>query len=65
MLKLDRMFRNGSDCLATVEARDMLGVALHVVDLGGNAIDTTSPAKTLEHGGTYHPSGSTLGLEIN
>lgn len=44
MLKLDRMFRNAGDCLATVEQWDRAGVALHVVDLGGNAIDTTSAA---------------------
>ncbi len=44
MLKLDRMFRNASDCLATVEEWERKGVALHVVDLGGNAIDTTSAA---------------------
>ena len=42
MLKLDRMFRNAGDCLTTVEAWEKAGVALHVVDLGGNAIDTTS-----------------------
>ena len=44
MLKLDRMFRDAGDCLATVETWDRAGVALHVVDLGGNAIDTTSAA---------------------
>ena len=44
MLKLDRMFRNAGDCLNTVEKWDKAGVALHVVDLGGNAIDTTSAA---------------------
>ncbi len=44
MLKLDRMFRNAGDCLSTVEKWDRAGVALHVVDLGGNAIDTTSAA---------------------
>ena len=44
MLKLDRMFRNAGDCLATVEKWEKAGVALHVVDLGGNAIDTTSAA---------------------
>jgi len=44
MLKLDRMFRNATDCLATVERWEKAGVALHVVDLGGNAIDTTSAA---------------------
>jgi DNA invertase Pin-like site-specific DNA recombinase len=44
MLKLDRMFRNAGDCLATVERWEQKNVALHVVDLGGNAIDTTSAA---------------------
>ena len=44
MLKLDRMFRNAGDCLTTVEKWEQSGVALHVVDLGGNAIDTTSAA---------------------
>ncbi len=43
-LKLDRMFRNAGDCLATIEQWDKLGIALHVIDLGGNAIDTTSAA---------------------
>ncbi len=44
MLKLDRMFRNAGDCLSTVEHWERSGVALHVIDLGGNAIDTTSAA---------------------
>lgn len=44
MLKLDRMFRNAGDCLSTIEGWEKQGVALHVVDLGGNAIDTTSVA---------------------
>ena len=44
MLKLDRMFRNAGDCLTTVEQWERSGVALHVIDLGGNAIDTTSAA---------------------
>ncbi len=44
MHKLDRMFRNAGDCLTTVERWEKAGVALHVVDLGGNAIDTTSAA---------------------
>ena len=44
MLKLDRMFRNAGDCLSTVEQWERQGVALHIVDLGGNAIDTTSAA---------------------
>lgn len=44
MLKLDRMFRNAADCLSTVEMWERRGIALHVIDLGGNAIDTTSAA---------------------
>ena len=44
MLKLDRMFRNAGDCLTTVEKWERGGVSLHVVDLGGNAIDTQSAA---------------------
>ena len=44
VLKLDRGFRNAVDCLATVEQWERKGVALHIVDLGGNALDTTSAA---------------------
>jgi DNA invertase Pin-like site-specific DNA recombinase len=44
MLKLDRMFRNAGDCLATVERWERAGISLHIVDLGGNATDTTSAA---------------------
>ena len=44
LLKLDRGFRNASDCLTTVDQWERKGVALHVIDLGGNAIDTTSAA---------------------
>ncbi len=44
MLKLDRGFRNAADCLATVEAWEHRGITLHIVDLGGNAIDTASAA---------------------
>lgn len=44
MLKLDRGFRNAADCLATIERWERASISLHVVDLGGNAIDTTSAA---------------------
>ncbi len=44
MLKLDRMFRNAGDCLTTVERWEKAGVSLHITDLGGNAVDTTSAA---------------------
>lgn len=41
-LKLDRLFRNAIDCLSTAQEWDDAGVALHLVDLGGQAVDTTS-----------------------
>jgi len=44
ILKLDRAFRNAADCLSTVEQWDRKGITLHIVDLGGNSIDTTSAA---------------------
>ena len=44
MLKLDRMFRNAGDCLNVVDKWERAGISLHIVDLGGNAIDTTSAA---------------------
>ena len=40
ILKLDRAFRDTVDTLVTVEAWDKAGVALHITDLGGMAIDT-------------------------
>jgi len=43
-LKLDRAFRNTTDCLSTVEAWEKKGVSLHIIDLGGNSMDTTSAA---------------------
>jgi site-specific DNA recombinase len=44
IVKLDRAFRNTVDCLQSVEEWEARNVALHIVDLGGNSIDTTSPA---------------------
>jgi DNA invertase Pin-like site-specific DNA recombinase len=44
VLRLDRLFRNASDCLATVEAWTKRGYVLHLLDVGGNAIDTSSAA---------------------
>ena len=44
MLKLDRGFRDAADCLNTIGDWEKTGIALHVIDLGGNAIDTTSAA---------------------
>ena len=42
--KLDRGFRSASDCLNVIEQWQVQGIALHIVDLGGNSVDTTSPA---------------------
>lgn len=42
VFKLDRAFRNAGDCLAVVEAWDRAAVALHLIDLGGQAVDTSS-----------------------
>jgi len=44
IVKLDRAFRNTIDCLETVDRWEKLGTALHITDMGGNAVDTTSPA---------------------
>jgi len=40
----DRMFRNAGDCLNVAEQWERAGAALHILELGGNAIDTTSAA---------------------
>ena len=41
--KLDRLFRDCADCLTTTKTWDKKGVALHLVDLGGQTLDTSSP----------------------
>lgn len=41
-LKLDRLFRKAVDALALTAAWDKAGVALHLVDMGGAAMDTSS-----------------------
>jgi DNA invertase Pin-like site-specific DNA recombinase len=38
-LKLDRMFRNAADCLNHVEAWETAGIALHLVDFGGQSVN--------------------------
>jgi DNA invertase Pin-like site-specific DNA recombinase len=43
-LRLDRLFRNASDCLATVETWTRKGTTLHLLDVSGNSIDTSSAA---------------------
>jgi DNA invertase Pin-like site-specific DNA recombinase len=43
-LRLDRLFRDAADCLATVESWTKRGFVLHLLDVGGNSIDTSSAA---------------------
>lgn len=40
--KLDRLFRNCADCLNVTGGWDKREVALHLVDMGGQAIDTST-----------------------
>lgn len=40
--KLDRLFRDAVDCLKTCRHWDDAGVAMHLVDLGGQAVNTGS-----------------------
>lgn len=41
--KLDRLFRDASDCLLVTKSWDEKGVSLHLIDLGGASVDTRSP----------------------
>jgi DNA invertase Pin-like site-specific DNA recombinase len=41
-LKLDRLFRDAEDALRQTRAWDRAGVALHLVDMGGQSINTAS-----------------------
>src|ERR1700677_2248069 len=41
-LKLDRLFRDAEDALRQTRAWDKAGVALHLVDMGGQSINTAS-----------------------
>jgi DNA invertase Pin-like site-specific DNA recombinase len=41
-VKLDRLFRNALNCLQLVEVWTRQGVGLHILDMGGNAVDTSS-----------------------
>jgi DNA invertase Pin-like site-specific DNA recombinase len=42
--KLDRMFRDVVDCLTNVDRWERAGLALHLLDMGGSAVDTKSSA---------------------
>jgi site-specific DNA recombinase len=41
-VKLDRLFRNAADALSQSEAWDKSKCSLHIIDMGGSAIDTAS-----------------------
>lgn len=41
--KLDRLFRDASDCLIVTKQWDEAGTSLHLIDLGGASVDTSSP----------------------
>ncbi len=41
-VKLDRLFRDAVDCLATVRSWNEDGIALHLLDLGGAAFNSAS-----------------------
>lgn len=43
-MRVDRLFRNASDALSTAEVWRNHGIALHVVDLGGQAVNTATAA---------------------
>jgi site-specific DNA recombinase len=42
--KLDRLFRDAGDCLTVTRGWDAAGAALHLIDLGGQSIDTSTAA---------------------
>ena len=41
-LKLDRLFRDASDCLVQTKLWDKTGIGLHLLDMGGQSINTAS-----------------------
>lgn len=42
VVKIDRLFRITSDALDTVDGWTQAGIAMHVLDFGGNVLDTSS-----------------------
>ncbi len=42
-LKLDRLFRDAENALAQTRQWDEAGVTLHIIDMGGNSLNTRSP----------------------
>ena len=41
-MKIDRMFRMTTDMLNTIDELSDAGIAIHIVDLNGEAVDTTT-----------------------
>ena len=41
-LKLDRLFRDAEDALRQTKAWDRAGIALHLIDMGGQSVNTAS-----------------------
>lgn len=41
-IRLDRLFRDAADCLAVTREWETAGVSLHLIDLGGQPVDTSS-----------------------
>jgi len=41
-VKLDRLFRDAADCLMVTKQWDEVGTNLHLIDMGGQAVDTSS-----------------------
>lgn len=41
-VKLDRVFRDAADCLTVTREWDKRGVSFHILDMGGQSIDTAS-----------------------
>jgi DNA invertase Pin-like site-specific DNA recombinase len=41
-VKLDRVFRDAADCLAVTREWDKRGVSFHILDMGGQSIDTST-----------------------
>jgi DNA invertase Pin-like site-specific DNA recombinase len=46
-LKLDRLFRNAANALTQVEEWDRKKIGLHLIDMGGSTIDTTTSSGKL------------------
>jgi site-specific DNA recombinase len=42
-IKLDRLFRNATDALTSVDGWDKLGASLHLIDFNGMSFDSSSP----------------------